>query len=64
LLKRRLALNEQYFLEAFLSFNREFQVALANHWLALDHAPAVSELWPRESLSSSFWFCRRRETND
>ena len=64
LLKRRLALNEQYLLEAFLSFNREFQVALATHWLALDHASAVSELWPRESLSSSFWFCRRRETND
>ena len=59
LLKRRLALNEQYLLEAFLSFNREFQVTLANHWLTLDHAGQVSELWPRECLSSSFWFYRR-----
>ena len=59
ILKRRLALNEQYLLEAFLSFNREFQVALANYWLKLDHASAVSELWPRECSSSSFWFYRR-----
>ena len=58
LLKRRLALNEQYLLEAFLSFNREFQVALANHWLTLDHEAAVKELWPSESMSSSFWFYR------
>ena len=64
LLKRRLALNEQYLLEAFLSFNREFKVALANHWLALDHGSAVRALWPGDSLSSSFWFYRRRETND
>lgn len=59
LLKRRLALNEQYFLEAFLSFNREFEVALANHWLTLDHAEVVRELWPGESSSSSFWFYRK-----
>jgi len=63
ILKRRLALNEQYLLEAFLSFNREFQVALANHWLTLDHAPAVNELWTGDTVSSSFWFYRR-ETND
>lgn len=61
LLKRRLALNEQYLLEAFLSFNREFQVELANHWLTLDHNSAVQELWPAESSSSSFWFSRRDE---
>ena len=64
ILKRRLALNEQYLLEAFLSFNREFQVALANHWLTLDHAAAVNELWTGDTVSSSFWFYRRRETND
>lgn len=63
-LKRRLALNEQYLLEAFLSFNHEFQVALANHWLTLDHAPAVNELWPGECSSSSFWFYRRGKTDD
>ncbi len=59
LLKRRLALNEQYLLEAFLSFNREFEVAVANHWLTLDHDSAVKELWPGESSSSSFWFYRK-----
>jgi cephalosporin hydroxylase len=64
ILKRRLALNEQYLLEAFLSFNSEFQVALANHWLALDHAPVVNELWPGDTVSSSFWFYRGRVTND
>lgn len=64
ILRRRLALNEQYLLEAFLSFNHEFQVALANRWLTLDHAPAVNELWTGDTVSSSFWFYRRRETND
>ncbi len=64
ILKRRLALNEQYLLEAFLSFNHEFQVALANRWLTLDHAPAVNELLTGDTVSSSFWFYRRRETND
>lgn len=59
LLKRRLALNEQYLLEAFLSFNREFQVALANHWLTVDHGAAVRELWPGDCSSSSFWFYRQ-----
>jgi len=59
LMKRRLALNEQYLLEAFLSFNREFQVALANHWLTLDHGSSVKELWPGDCSSSSFWFYKK-----
>jgi predicted O-methyltransferase YrrM len=59
LLKRRLALNEQYLLEGFLAFNREFEVALSNYWLALDHAPAVKRLWSSvNSGCSSFWFYR------
>ena len=61
LLKRRLALNEQYLLEGFLAFNREFEVALANYWLALDHAQAVKRLSisaDTVSGSSSFWFYR------
>ncbi|HEY2963673.1 MAG TPA: class I SAM-dependent methyltransferase [Pyrinomonadaceae bacterium] len=68
LLKRRLALNEQYLLEAFLAFNRDFQVALSNYWLALDHAEAVKRLWPPATETngsaapaigcSSFWFRR------
>lgn len=59
LIKERRAWNEQYLLEAFLSFNSEFRVALANHWLTLDHAKSVRELWPEKSSSSSFWFYRR-----
>ncbi|HEX5965973.1 MAG TPA: class I SAM-dependent methyltransferase [Pyrinomonadaceae bacterium] len=59
ILKRRLALNEQYLLEAFLSFNREFEVALANHWLTLDHPDAVNKLWASKTVSSSFWFYRK-----
>jgi hypothetical protein len=60
LLKRRLALNEQYLLEAFLAFNRGFEVALANYWLALVHVPAVRRLFASAgpSGSSSFWFYR------
>ncbi|HEX5885308.1 MAG TPA: class I SAM-dependent methyltransferase, partial [Pyrinomonadaceae bacterium] len=45
LINRRLALNEQYFLEAFLSFNREFRVALSNHWLGMDHVAVVNKLF-------------------
>jgi predicted O-methyltransferase YrrM len=61
LLKRRLALNEQYLLEAFLAFNRDFQVALANHWLCLEHESAVNKLWRINGSGqacSSFWFYR------
>ena len=65
LLKRRLALNEQYLLEAFLSFNREFEIALANYWLHLDHLNAVQRVWPKAVSSStgpsSFWM---RHLND
>lgn len=61
LLKRRLALNEQYLLEAFLSFNCEFEVALANHWLTQDHESAAKQFWPGESTASSFWFYRRND---
>jgi hypothetical protein len=62
LMKRRLALNEQYLLEAFLSFNRDFKVTLSNHWLSIDHTPAVTAIWPAATrgigAASSFWFCR------
>ena len=53
LIERRMALNEQYLLEAFLSFNERFQVALANYWLCLDHADEGTRLWPNSG--SSFW---------
>ena len=56
LIERRMALNEQYLLEAFLSFNEKFQVALANYWLCLNHADKAARLWPNRG--SSFWMKR------
>ncbi len=62
LLKRRLALNEQYLLEAFLAFNKTFSVELANHWICLDHTDEAVSLWPNAASpnhhSSSFWMKR------
>lgn len=59
LIERRLALNEQYLLEAFLSFNHQFRVTLANYWLCLDHAARASKLWTaQKSGCSSFWLQR------
>ena len=53
LIERRMALNEQYLLEAFMSFNERFQVALANYWLCLDHAHEAARLWP-DALSANY----------
>ena len=64
LIQRRYAFNEQYLLEAFLSFNQDFHIALSNFWLGLDQTDIVTRLWsqeadPCQSVSlgySSFWF--------
>ena len=58
LLNQRLALNEQYLLEAFLSFNHAFATQLANYWICLDHAGEAARLWPNTHRSSSFWMKR------
>jgi hypothetical protein len=58
LIERRMALNEQYLLEAFLSFNKQFQVALANYWLCLDHRDEAARVWPSNSGASSLWMKR------
>jgi hypothetical protein len=58
LIDRRLALNEQYLLEAFLSFNDRFQIALANYWLLLDHDNQAARLWPANAGASSLWIKR------
>ncbi|HEU4933959.1 MAG TPA: class I SAM-dependent methyltransferase [Pyrinomonadaceae bacterium] len=59
LINRRLALNEQYLLEAFLSFNKTFAPQLANHWLCLEHNESAARLWPNaDNNSSSFWMRR------
>lgn len=60
LINRRLALNEQYLLEAFLAFSTTFSVQLANHWICLDHLDDAARLWPNTSnqRASSFWMKR------
>jgi hypothetical protein len=58
LINRRLALNEQYMLEAFLAFNKTFSVELANYWLCLEHRDAAARLWSSTSSASSFWMKR------
>lgn len=64
LLEKRLALNEQYLLEAFLAFNDEFSVQLCNRWICLDHPEVAAVLWPTDrpenSCSSSFWMKRSK----
>lgn len=56
LIKRRQAWNEQYLLEAFLSFNSQFSVQLANYWICLDHLAEAVRLWPR-ALSQNYGAC-------
>lgn len=64
--KQRLAYNEQYILEAFLSGNKSFAPKLANHWLLSDYRSAVDALCPPEAinghapeqLGGSFWMRR------
>jgi predicted O-methyltransferase YrrM len=59
LIERRLALNEQYLLEAFLSFNQQYRITLANYWLSLDHSDNVTRLWSSAgSKPSSLWMKR------
>lgn len=45
LIEERTAWNEQYMLEAFLSYNHSFEVILANHWLSVDYPQEVAKLW-------------------
>ena len=59
LIDQRLALNEQYLLEAFLSFNEAFSPQLANYWLSLDHPAEAARLWPTSNdKPASFWMKR------
>lgn len=62
LIEKRLALNEQYLLEAFLAFNPSFSIRLSNHWLCLDHPAAAAALQPSSAdngcPAAGFWFQR------
>ena len=52
--------NEQYLLQAFLAFNREFEVLLANAWLLHYHRDALQAAFPRSPWwgGGSFWMRR------
>lgn len=61
LIDQRRAFTEQYLLEAFLTFNRQFSVRAASHWLRQEHADATVRLCspslqlPGDHGASSFW---------
>lgn len=55
--------NEQYLLEAFLSFNRDFRIVGALNWLKHNHAVQTERAFPGlathpESRPGSFWIVR------
>ena len=65
LIDQRQAFTEQYLLEAFLAFNRAFEVRLCLHWLWTDAHQALSDRWPDAVVAgsthhppASFWMAR------
>jgi methyltransferase family protein len=60
LMNRRMALNEQYLLEAFLAFSTTFSVQLANYWLCFENGDDAARLWSntQNNSASSFWMKR------
>lgn len=53
--------NEQYLLQAFLAFNSDFEVLLANSYLGSRHAHAMREAFPTSPWwgGGSFWMRRK-----
>ena len=55
--------NEQYLLQAFLSFNDEFEIVFAGGILALDRSRELKEVFtsfePGQTRPGSFWIRRR-----
>lgn len=65
IIERRQAWNEQYLLEAFLSFNAFFKPACCHHWLWADHRDELRASWPPSIVDAggpqgpaSFWMKR------
>jgi hypothetical protein len=57
--------SEQYLLQAFLSFNNEFEVLLCNSFLATKYKKQMMETFPKSPWcgGSSFWFRRKLRPN-
>ena len=65
LIDQRQAFTEQYLLEAFLAFNRLFEVRLCLHWLWSDYHHVLCDRWPGAVIAgsdhhppASFWMAR------
>ena len=62
----RMFWTEAYLLQAFLAFNRDFEILLAMNYLQTDHMSDYSRAFPRFKLeenwanSGSFWIRRKR----
>jgi hypothetical protein len=54
-------LTEQYLLQAFLTFNSEFEVLLANYYLSEYHHEQFRAVFPDLSrwIGGSFWMRRK-----
>jgi hypothetical protein len=65
LIDQRRAWNEQYLLEAFLAFNADFEVLLANHFVTIDRPEFAAQIMGipmttgQTHLAGSFWMRRR-----
>lgn len=66
LIEERRAWNEQYMLEAFLAYNHDFEVVLANHLLSVDYPQEVAKIWQGVSdwqgqyhRCGSFWMKKK-----
>jgi hypothetical protein len=61
LIGQRIAFNEQYAVEAFLTFNDRFAVRFSNFWLAADHPEAAARMDPGNGTGAkpaSLWLAR------
>lgn len=61
-IKLRRFWNEQYLLQAFLAFNREFHVLWGSSYMAMEHRDALQRAFPSlqpEDRPGSFWIQRR-----
>lgn len=54
LIQQRRAWNEQYLVEAFLAYNHEFEVVLANHLMAVDYSYVSNAVLP-DALRCDSW---------
>lgn len=66
LIEDRRAWNEQYMLEAFLAYNSQFEVKLANHWLSVDYPQEIAQIWSKilnwkhqTHCCGSFWMRKK-----